>query len=82
MSAQFRRTFMKNWFAVEAIPIYAVVGLVVGGGSWYLFRLARGPTVVWTRDNPQPWNDVKPNENTKLLSVNQQFEKSWERRKL
>ena len=32
-------------------------------------------TVVWTKDNPTPWNDVKPNENIKLLSVNQQFDK-------
>ncbi|OBZ71771.1 hypothetical protein A0H81_08209 [Grifola frondosa] len=42
--SQMRKSFMKNWFAVEALPIYAVVGIVVAGGSWYLTRLARGPT--------------------------------------
>ncbi|KAI0773785.1 hypothetical protein C8Q74DRAFT_1200796 [Fomes fomentarius] len=76
--SQFRRSgFMKNWFAVEVRVVYAVVGLVVAGGSWYLTRLARGPTVVWTKDNPTPWNDVKPDENTKLLTVNQQFDKRY-----
>ncbi|KAI0723491.1 hypothetical protein C8Q76DRAFT_723088 [Earliella scabrosa] len=81
--SQFRRAgFMKHWFAVEAIPIYAVVGIVVAGGSWYLARLARGPTVVWTKENPTPWNDIKPDENTKILTVNQHFDKNWERKKL
>lgn len=32
-------------------------------------------SVVWTRDNQTPWNDVQQNENTKLLTVNQHFEK-------
>ncbi|KAH7916711.1 hypothetical protein BJ138DRAFT_1138992 [Hygrophoropsis aurantiaca] len=76
------RQFMRHWFAIEAIPIYAVIGLAVGGAGWYLARLARGPTVVWTKNNPTPWNDVKPDENTKLMSVNQQFSRSWTRDKL
>lgn len=31
--------------------------------------------VVWTKDNPTPWNDIKPDEGTKLLTVNQRFDK-------
>ncbi|CAL1702058.1 unnamed protein product [Somion occarium] len=77
-----KRTFMRNWFAIEALPIWAIVGVVLGGGTWYLTRLARGPTIVWTRDNPTPWNDIKPDEGTKLITVNQHFEKGWERKKL
>ncbi|KAI9455791.1 hypothetical protein BJY52DRAFT_1278636 [Lactarius psammicola] len=77
-----RNTFMRNWWAVEAIPIYVVVGAVVAGGSWYLTRLARGPHIIWTKSNPTPWNDVKPDENVKMMSVNQKFEKSWSRDKL
>jgi len=73
---------MKHWFAIEAIPIYAVIGLAVGGASWYLVRLAQGPNVVWTKNNPTPWNTVKPDENTKLMAVNQKFERSWSRDKL
>jgi len=73
---------MKNWFAIEAIPIYVVVGIAVSGAGWYMTRLARGPDVVWTKTNPQPWNTVKPEENTKLMSVNQKFDKSWSRDKL
>ncbi|RPD62042.1 hypothetical protein L226DRAFT_613372 [Lentinus tigrinus ALCF2SS1-7] len=82
MSNLRRGTFMKNWFAVEAIPIYTIIGVVLAGGSWYLTRLARGPNVVWTKENPTPWNDIKPDEGTKLLTVNQHFEKSWDRKKL
>ncbi|KAI0092549.1 hypothetical protein BDY19DRAFT_924940 [Irpex rosettiformis] len=82
MAPNIRRGFLKNWFAIEATPIYAIIGGVVVGASWYLFRLSRGPTVVWTKENPTPWNDIKPNEGTKMLTINQQFEKGWERKKL
>ncbi|KIJ19858.1 hypothetical protein PAXINDRAFT_166071 [Paxillus involutus ATCC 200175] len=73
---------MRNWYAIEAIPLYAVIGLAVGGATWYLSRLARGPTVVWTKNNPTPWNDVKPDENTKLVDVHGRFSRSWTRDKL
>ena len=33
--------------------------------------------VIWTKENPTPWNDIKPNEGTKLLTVNQHFDKSY-----
>ena len=36
--------------------------------------------VVWTKANPTPWNDVKQDENVKLMAVNRKFEKrfvSW-----
>ncbi|KAF8665644.1 hypothetical protein AX16_000099 [Volvariella volvacea WC 439] len=69
------RNLRKNWFAVEAVPIYVIIGSVVAGGTWYLTRLATGPTVVWTKSNPTPWNTIKPEEGTKLLAVNQKFEK-------
>ncbi|EPT03106.1 hypothetical protein FOMPIDRAFT_1142562 [Fomitopsis schrenkii] len=82
MSQNARKSFMRNWYAVEATPIFAVVGLAVLGGAWYLSRLARGPTVVWTKENPTPWNDIKPNEGTKMLTVNQHFDKGWERKQL
>jgi hypothetical protein len=31
--------------------------------------------VVWTKENPTPWNDIKQNENTKLIQVNSKLEK-------
>ncbi|KAL0949815.1 hypothetical protein HGRIS_009850 [Hohenbuehelia grisea] len=82
MPSPLRRGFMKNWYAVEAVPIYAIIGAVVAGGSWYLWRLSQGPNVVWTKNNPTPWNTVQPDQNTKLMAVNQKFEKSWSRDKL
>ncbi|KAF5387740.1 hypothetical protein D9615_000067 [Tricholomella constricta] len=78
----FRNLLMKNWFAVEAVPIYAIIGGVLAGASWYTYRLAMGPNVVWTKSNPTPWNSVQPGDNTKLMSVNQKFDKSWTRDKL
>lgn len=78
----FRKGFMKNWFAIEAIPIYAVIGVALGGASWYMTRLATRPDVIWSKSNPQPWNSVQQDQNTKLMSVNQKFEKSWTRDKL
>jgi len=77
-----RRSLMKNWFAVEAIPIYVIIGGVIVGASWYTARLATGPTIVWTKNNPTPWNTIKPDEGTKLMAVNQKFEKSWSRDKM
>ena len=40
-----------------------------------LFSLLRTICAIWTKNNPQPWNTVKPNENVKLMSVNQKFDK-------
>ncbi|KAA1091742.1 hypothetical protein PGTUg99_009142 [Puccinia graminis f. sp. tritici] len=68
------RAAMKHWYDPAAIPIYVVIGTAMGGATWYLSRLARGPDIIWDRrGNPQPWNDVKPGQNTKLMSVNQEF---------
>jgi hypothetical protein len=33
--------------------------------------------VVWTKSNPTPWNTIKPEENTKLLTVQQKFDKKY-----
>ncbi|KAF8227971.1 hypothetical protein L208DRAFT_1293919 [Tricholoma matsutake] len=77
-----RSSLMKHWFAVEAIPIYVIIGGVVAGAAWYTYRLSMGSSVVWTKNNPTPWNTVKPDENTKMMSVNQKFERSWSRDRL
>lgn len=47
-----RYSWRKYWYSsyrysVEVVPIYVITGLAVGGASWYLSRLARGPDVVW-----------------------------------
>ncbi|KAG6820170.1 hypothetical protein H0H93_004433 [Arthromyces matolae] len=68
-----RSTFMKNWFAIEAIPIYAIIGSVVVGATWYTYRLAMGPNVIWTKSNPTPWNTIEPGHGTKLVEVNQKY---------
>ncbi|TFL00656.1 hypothetical protein BDV98DRAFT_593977 [Pterulicium gracile] len=77
---KFRNGF-KHWFAVEATPIYIIMAGVVGGAGWYLVRLAKGPTVVWTKNNPTPWNDIKQDEATKIINMNTNLNKSWSRDK-
>ncbi|TFK29330.1 hypothetical protein FA15DRAFT_664262 [Coprinopsis marcescibilis] len=77
-----RKQLMKNWFAVEAIPIYVIIGGVVVGASWYLKRLATGHSVVWSKNNPTPWNSIQQDQGTKMLEVNQKFDKSWTRDRL
>ncbi|KAL7410778.1 hypothetical protein BDY24DRAFT_443713 [Mrakia frigida] len=54
----FAKYFMKKCFAIEAIPIWAISGCAICGGSWYLTRLARGPDVIWDRNaKPKTWED-------------------------
>lgn len=78
-----RKTAWQTWFAVEAVPIYAVVGLACGGAGWYLTRLARHPDVIWDRKgNPTPWNDVAPGTNTKLMDHSGTLTERWSRPRL
>lgn len=34
-------------YSVEVLPIYVITAAAIGGASWYITRLARGPDVVW-----------------------------------
>jgi len=77
-----RRGFMKHWFAVEAVPIYVLLAGALGGAGWYLSRLALRPEVVWTKNNPTPWNSVEQGTTTKLYHGRHEFDKSWSRGKL
>ncbi|KAG6866003.1 hypothetical protein C0991_009675 [Blastosporella zonata] len=72
-----RSNLMKHWFAIEAIPIYAIIGGIVAGAGWYTYRLAMGPNVVWTKSNPTPWNTIEPGQTTKMMTVNQKFDKRF-----
>ncbi|KAI0035644.1 hypothetical protein K488DRAFT_82833 [Vararia minispora EC-137] len=77
----FRRNFTKHWFAIEAIPLYVVLGGTCVGATWYLWRLAMGPHVVWTKNNPQPWNTIKKDESVKMMNVNEDLTNRWGRGK-
>ncbi|KAG8761426.1 hypothetical protein FRC14_003839 [Serendipita sp. 396] len=71
-----RRSAFSKWFAIEAIPIYVIIGGAVTGASWYLYRLGTRPDVIWTRKNPEPWQTVKQNENIKFMSIHKDFDKN------
>ncbi|KAF0403435.1 hypothetical protein F8M41_009244 [Gigaspora margarita] len=80
VAAAASRGFMRNWYRVEILPIYAVTGVAVVGASWYLTRLARGPDVIWDKkNNPTPWNNVDQGTQVKLMAVNQKFDRKYSR---
>ncbi|SRR5229473_1856055 len=49
--------------------------------SQLFFRISEFPNfqrvVIWTKSNPTPWNEVKQDENVKLMAVNQKFDKRY-----
>ncbi|KAH8830617.1 Aldo/keto reductase family-domain-containing protein [Flagelloscypha sp. PMI_526] len=53
----------------------------VSGAAWYVFRLSRGPTVIWSQNaNPEPYSSIKQNQTTKLMNVNPKLDGgSWSR---
>ncbi|KZV62285.1 hypothetical protein PENSPDRAFT_692654 [Peniophora sp. CONT] len=81
MSTGFRY-IRKHFFAIEALPIIGIVSVVMSGGTWYLYRISQGPSIVWTRANPQPWNSIKEDETPKIMTIHQQASHGWHRDKL
>ena len=58
------------------------VARIVSSPSPFFVLVLRTPTaalcaVIWTKANPTPWNDVKQEDNVKMMSVNQKFEKRY-----
>ncbi|KAJ7179485.1 hypothetical protein C8R46DRAFT_642131 [Mycena filopes] len=63
MSFSFMRSkAWKNWYAPEAIPIYVLVLGACTGASWYIYRLATGPQVTWTKNNPHPYLSIEQDQ--------------------
>ncbi|KAL1741904.1 hypothetical protein HDZ31DRAFT_66482 [Schizophyllum fasciatum] len=69
----------RDWYAVEALPIWIIIGTVGGLAALSIVRAVHAPSVQWTKDNPTPWNRIKQDEGVKLLQVNQTFDKKWKR---
>ncbi|KAH8832443.1 hypothetical protein DL96DRAFT_1582127 [Flagelloscypha sp. PMI_526] len=66
-------SFLSKWGAVEAVPIVGIVTFVTLGGTFLLYRAAQKPDVVWTNANSQPWQTIGPDQNSKLMNVNQKY---------
>ncbi|KAI0032179.1 hypothetical protein K488DRAFT_50502 [Vararia minispora EC-137] len=73
------RYMRRHFFAVEAIPLLAIVASVSAGGTWYLYRIAWGPNIVWTKKNPQPWNSIQEGETPKIMTVSYEAKKAYVR---
>lgn len=78
-----KKSFWSIWYKHEIIPIFVTVGGALGLSTWYLTRLARGPEVVWDRNNnPYPWQNIDQNTQVKFMTVNQKFDKTYSRDRL
>ncbi|KAF7301606.1 hypothetical protein MIND_00726100 [Mycena indigotica] len=73
---------MKPWMAVEALPIVALVTGMVSFASYFTYRSAMGPSIQWSKTNPEPWNRIKPNEGVKMVEINHKFPQIWHRDQL
>jgi NADH dehydrogenase (ubiquinone) 1 alpha subcomplex subunit 4 len=82
MNQAARKTFFRNWYRTEIIPIWVTMGVAVAGVSWYSWRLAMGPGVVWAnKTNPYPWQHIDQDTNIKMMAVSKEFKKSYVREK-
>jgi len=70
------RKFFKENAALA--PLFLIVGVGIVASGAHLTRMAtKGPDVVFDRKkNPFPWQNVQPDQNTKLMAVNQKFDKT------
>ncbi|QYZ75851.1 putative electron transport chain factor [Namao virus] len=59
------------------IPIIVVMATGASGAMFYILRLAlRNPYITWDRkNNPEPWNNIKHNEQYKFFAVNMDYSK-------
>ncbi|XP_062382701.1 NADH dehydrogenase [ubiquinone] 1 alpha subcomplex subunit 4-like 2 [Sardina pilchardus] len=56
------------------IPQFFFILLGMGGASFYLFRLAKGPHVTWKHgSNPEPWNNLSPTYQYKFVAINTDY---------
>ncbi|KAJ7755665.1 hypothetical protein DFH07DRAFT_821341 [Mycena maculata] len=76
------RSPVKPWLAIEAIPIVVLVTGMVSFASYFTYRSAMGPSIQWSKQNPEPWNSIRPDEGVKMFQVNHKFDKSWHRERL
>ncbi|ORZ40106.1 hypothetical protein BCR44DRAFT_35724 [Catenaria anguillulae PL171] len=69
MSSSSMRSFLRTWYRPEVSPIIAVVGVALTGASYYVYRLSQHQEVVWSRDNPRPWEKIEQDMNTKFINT-------------
>jgi len=56
-------------------PLFVAVGAGVIGAGWFGSHVLRNnqEVIVNRRNQPEPWNNVRQDQNTKLFSPNSQF---------
>lgn len=67
-------TFWKHWYSHDVLPLAALMAVALGGASYFGFRAAHAPDVVWDRKrNPAPYADIRQDEGVKLLQYNVRY---------
>ncbi|KAL4655767.1 NADH dehydrogenase ubiquinone 1 alpha subcomplex subunit 4-like 2 [Arapaima gigas] len=70
----FKLIFQQTKKHPTLIPQFFFMVLGMGGATFYLMRLARGPHISWDRkNNPEPWNRLSPTYQYKLVAVNTDY---------
>ncbi|KAI8903397.1 NADH-ubiquinone reductase complex 1 MLRQ subunit-domain-containing protein [Gorgonomyces haynaldii] len=65
---------------VGVYPLFAIMGVAVGGVGYYLSYLATRPDVVWKKStNPQPWQSVQQHQNIKFYNPSGRLTEKWTR---
>ena len=64
-------------------PIFFFVGLGVGGASYFCAHTIMNPENVFDKkNNPTPYQSVKPNQTTKFYNPTGHFSEKWTRNAL
>ncbi|KAF1802833.1 NADH-ubiquinone reductase complex 1 MLRQ subunit-domain-containing protein [Mucor lusitanicus] len=74
-------SFLKASRKPEVYPIVGILGVALSGAVFFSARAIRAPDVAWNhKANPHPWQEIKENEQVKLLAYNQKYDHRWERK--
>jgi NADH dehydrogenase (ubiquinone) 1 alpha subcomplex subunit 4 len=74
--------FLKKSKKPEIYPLLGILGCALGGAAFFGAHALKAPDVVWDhKDNPHPWLEIRDGEQVKLITMNQQYDKRWDRKK-
>ncbi|KAI8894284.1 hypothetical protein BC833DRAFT_605487 [Globomyces pollinis-pini] len=64
-------------------PIFGFVAFACAAGGYYCAHMIQNPDNVFDKkNNPTPWESVRPNQTTKLYNPTGAFEENWKRDRL
>ncbi|KAI9486744.1 MAG: NADH-ubiquinone reductase complex 1 MLRQ subunit-domain-containing protein [Benjaminiella poitrasii] len=65
----------------EIYPLFIILGGALTGAVYMGTHQARAPDVVWNhKTNAEPWQSVKDGDQVKLATINQKYERRYNRK--